>query len=215
MSTTAEDRTELISEVINALAGPVTSGLRAAGQINQRRLDVQQHLEESLGELRRMSQVVQRLVNLLDELEGPIRDAIPQVTRATAVLREVLDQAPDDIGTRLASTLTTLNGVVEGLGPMAVMAQGMFGQRGTPAQPPSGPAPSGSPRQPKSAQTTSTSTKPRAKKVAATTTSAKKVTAKKVTANKVTAKKDSAKKGTTAATPVKKKSAKKAAAPRR
>lgn len=210
MSTTAEDRTELISEVINALAGPVTSGLRAAGQINQRRLDVQQHLEESLGELRRMSQVVQRLVNLLDELEGPIRDAIPQVTRATAVLREVLDQAPDDIGTRLASTLTTLNGVVEGLGPMAVMAQGMFGQRGTPAQPPSGPAPSGSPRQPKSAQTTSTSTKPRAKKVAATTTSAK-----KVTANKVTAKKDSAKKGTTAATPVKKKSAKKAAAPRR
>ncbi len=210
MSTTAEDRTELISEVINALAGPVTSGLRAAGQINQRRLDVQQHLEESLGELRRMSQVVQRLVNLLDELEGPIRDAIPQVTRATAVLREVLDQAPDDIGTRLASTLTTLNGVVEGLGPMAVMAQGMFGQRGTPAQPPSGPAPSGSPRQPKSAQTTSTSTKPRAKKVAATTTSAK-----KVTANKVTAKKDSAKKGTTAATPVKKKSSKKAAAPRR
>ena len=210
MSTTAEDRTELISEVINALAGPVTSGLRAAGQINQRRLDVQQHLEESLGELRRMSQVVQRLVNLLDELEGPIRDAIPQVTRATAVLREVLDQAPDDIGTRLASTLTTLNGVVEGLGPMAVMAQGMFGQRGTPAQPPSGPAPSGSPRQPKSAQTTSTSTKPRAKKVAATTTSAK-----KVTANKVTAKKDSAKKGTTAATPVKKKTSKKAAAPRR
>lgn len=181
MANHADERTEFISELINLLAGPVSTGVRAAGQINQRRLDLQTHLEEAVAELRHVAAVGQRMVALLDEIEGPIREAIPQITRASRLLGEILDEAPDDLGPRLVATLSGLNGLVDGLGPMAAMAQGMFGQRPPAATPPAQGV------QPES------KTVP-AKKTAARKTAAKKVPAKKAPAKKATTKKVSTKK---------------------
>ena len=197
MSTTAEDRTELISELINALSGPVSAGIRAAGQLNQRRIDLHQQLEEAASEFKRMAQLAQRMVALLEEIEGPIREAIPQISRASRVLGEILDEAPDDIGARLASTVAGLNSLVEGLGPMAMMAQGMFGGRQAPASSPrqagnssaSAPSPAkSSPAKKAPAKKAAAVKKAAAKKAAP----AKKTASKKATPKKTTAKKASA-----------------------
>jgi hypothetical protein len=181
MSTTADDRTELISELINLLSGPVSTGIRAAGQMNQRRIDLHQQLEEAAAEFKRMAKVAQRMVALLDEIEGPIREAIPQISRASRVLGEILDEAPDDIGARLASTVAGLNGLVEGLGPMAMMAQGMFGSRPTAA---AAPAPAAKAPAKKAAAKKATAKKAPAKKAAAKKAPAKKVAAKKASAQR-------------------------------
>lgn len=136
MASSNDDRTELISELVNLLAGPVSNGMRAAGQINQRRIEAQQHLDEMIAEVRRVAQVAQRMVALLDEIEEPIRQAVPQLARAAQFIGSVLDDAPEDAGRQLAATLSSLQRLADGMGPLMTLAQGaagMFGQRPVPS----------------------------------------------------------------------------------
>ena len=191
MATSGDDRTELISELINLLAGPVSNGMRAAGQINQRRIEAQQHLDEMIAEVRRVAQVAQRMVALLDDIEEPIRQAVPQLARAAQFIGSVLDDAPEDAGRQLAAALSSLQRLADGMGPLMMLAQGaagMFGQR---------PAPS------TAAATASTPAAPSvpAKKVPAKKAPAKKAAAKKAPAKKAPAKKAAAKKAAVKKTP--------------
>ena len=43
---TSTDRTEFISELVNLLAGPVSAGMKKAGEANQRRMQMQEHVEQ-------------------------------------------------------------------------------------------------------------------------------------------------------------------------
>ena len=135
---TTQDRTEFISEVVNLLAGPVSAGMKKAGEANQRRMELQEHLEQIVEDARRAGDVARRMVALLDEIEQPLREAVPQFARAAQMLGQLLDEAPDDIAAQMKSTWSSVNSLVDGLGPLLLLAQGaagMFGGSGVKASP--------------------------------------------------------------------------------
>lgn len=90
MATDDRTRDDLISELINLLAGPVSTGVKAVGQANQRRIEAMEHLDQVCTELRRLADVSRRMINLLDEIEGPLRAAAPQIGR----LAQLVDGRP-------------------------------------------------------------------------------------------------------------------------
>lgn len=182
MSTT-HDRTEFISEVVNLLAGPVSAGMKKAGEANQRRMELQEHLEQIVEDARRAGDVARRMVALLDEIEQPLREAVPQFARAAQMLGQLLDEAPDDLAEQMRSTWSSVNALVDGLGPLLMLAQGaagMFGGSGMKASPSTAAKPTG-------AKKTGTAKTPPAKKPSKTTkkaASAKATPAKKSVAKK-------------------------------
>ncbi|MGA1344618.1 MAG: hypothetical protein ACO35E_01425 [Ilumatobacteraceae bacterium] len=197
MARDERSRDDLIAELINLLAGPVSSGVRAVGQANQRRMELTEHLEQACTELRRLVDVTRRMVDLLDEAEAPLRAAVPQIARLAEVLGGVLDEAPDDLGRRLSHLLGSLERLGEGLGPLLVMAQGaasMFGasRPAAPAAAAARPSATGAgaatrsapPNAGTSPSRTSPTRKTAAKRSPARTTPAKKTPARKTPATK-------------------------------
>ena len=195
---TSTDRTEFISELVNLLAGPVSAGMKKAGEANQRRMQMQEHVEQLVDDAKKAGDVARRMVSLLDEIEQPLREAVPQLARAAQMLGQLLDEAPDDLGEQLKNTWTSVNSLLEGLGPLLMLAQGAAGMFGTPSSTSASTGSRGN-----ATQNTSGTKKSAAKN----TSPAKKTAAKKSTAKTTTAKKSTAKK----AAPAKKSSAKKAA----
>ena len=199
---TSTDRTEFISELVNLLAGPVSAGMKKAGEANQRRMQMQEHVEQLVDDAKKAGDVARRMVSLLDEIEQPLREAVPQLARAAQMLGQLLDEAPDDLGEQLKNTWTSVNSLLEGLGPLLMLAQGAAGMFGTPSSTSATTGSRGIPAQKASAtkkspaKNTSPAKKTAAKKSAAKTTTAKKAApAKKPTAKKAApAKKTPAKK---------------------
>ena len=199
------DRTgELLTELINRLSGPVTAGAKLASDAATRRADAQRQLEELCAELRQARDVGRRVVALLDDIEEPLRRAVPVIGRVAGLLEEILDEAPDDVGAQLSALVAKLGGLVDGLAPLMMMAQGAAGMFGT---------------RPAAASTQPAATSTAAKTAAGTTSTAAKTSpaktspAKKPPAKKPPAKKPPAKKSTAAKTsPAKKSPAKKSAA---
>ncbi|MEC8019174.1 MAG: hypothetical protein VX437_06095 [Actinomycetota bacterium] len=191
---TSTDRTEFISELVNLLAGPVSAGMKKAGQANQRRMQMQEHVEQLVDDAKKAGDVARRMVSLLDEIEQPLREAVPQLARAAQLLGQILDEAPDDLGEQLKNTWTTVNSLLEGLGPLLMLAQGAAGMFGTPSS-------------------TSAATGSRASNPAQKVSGAKKSAATKASPAKKTASKKRAAKTTTTkkGAPAKKPTTKKAA----
>jgi len=202
MSTT-KDRTEFITEVVNMLAGPVSAGVKKAGEANQRRMELQEHLEQIVEDARRAGDVARRMVSLLDEIEQPLREAVPQFARAAQMLGQILDEAPDDLAAQMRSTWSmrsnwsSVNSLVDGLGPLLMLAQGAAGMFGGSSTSKSASAPAGG----KGASGTTRASTAAARKAPSTSRSAKKSSgaskkpvAKKAPAKKAAAKKASAKK---------------------
>ncbi len=197
------DRTgELLTELINRLSGPVTAGAKLASDAATRRADAQRQLEELCAELRQVRDVGRRVVALLDEIEEPLRRAVPVIGRVAGLLEEILDEAPDDVGAQLSALVAKLGGLVDGLAPLMMMAQGAAGMFGTrPAAASTRPA------------ATSTATKSAAKKSSTTKKSAaKKSTGAAASTTSTAAKKSPAKKSSAKKAPAKKSPAKKSAA---
>lgn len=199
---TSTDRTEFISELVNLLAGPVSAGMKKAGEANQRRMQMQEHVEQLVDDAKKAGDVARRMVSLLDEIEQPLREAVPQLARAAQMLGQLLDEAPDDLGEQLKNTWTSVNSLLEGLGPLLMLAQGAAGMFGTSSSTSATTGSRGNPAQKASgtkkspAKSASSAKKTAAKKSAAKTTTAKKAApAKKPTAKKAApAKKTAAKK---------------------
>ncbi|MEC8731323.1 MAG: hypothetical protein VXX66_11015 [Actinomycetota bacterium] len=191
---TSTDRTEFISELVNLLAGPVSAGMKKAGQANQRRMQMQEHVEQLVDDAKKAGDVARRMVSLLDEIEQPLREAVPQLARAAQLLGQILDEAPDDLGEQLKNTWTTVNSLLEGLGPLLMLAQSAAGMFGTPSS-------------------TSAATGSRASNPAQKVSGAKKSAATKASPAKKTASKKRAAKTTTTkkGAPAKKPTTKKAA----
>ena len=197
------DRTgELLTELINRLSGPVTAGAKLASDAATRRADAQRQLEELCAELRQARDVGRRVVALLDEIEEPLRRAVPVIGRVAGLLEEILDEAPDDVGAQLSALVAKLGGLVDGLAPLMMMAQGAAGMFGT--------RPAAASTQPAA---TSTATKSAAKKSSTTKKSAaKKSTGAAASTTSTAAKKSPAKKSSAKKAPAKKSPAKKSAA---
>ena len=199
---TSTDRTEFISELVNLLAGPVSAGMKKAGEANQRRMQMQEHVEQLVDDAKKAGDVARRMVSLLDEIEQPLREAVPQLARAAQMLGQLLDEAPDDLGEQLKNTWTSVNSLLEGLGPLLMLAQGAAGMFGTSSSASATTGSRGNPAQKASgtkkspAKSASPAKKAAAKKSAAKTTTTKKAApAKKPTAKKAApAKKTAAKK---------------------
>mgnify|MGYP000315168792 CR=1 FL=1 len=200
---TSTDRTEFISELVNLLAGPVSAGMKKAGEANQRRMQMQEHVEQLVDDAKKAGDVARRMVSLLDEIEQPLREAVPQLARAAQMLGQLLDEAPDDLGEQLKNTWTSVNSLLEGLGPLLMLAQGAAGMFGTPSSTnaatgsrASNPTPKASGAKKSAARKTSPANKNAAKKSAAKTTTTKKAApAKKPTTKKAApSKKPAAKK---------------------
>ena len=183
---TSKDRTEFISELVNLLAGPVSAGVKKAGEANQRRMQMQEHVEQMVEDAKKAGDVARRMISLLDEIEQPLREAVPQFARAAQTLGQILDEAPDDLPEQVKNTWASINSLLEGLGPLLVLAQGAAGMFGTSSS--AGAvkaAPAATPT-----QKASGARKTAAKKVS----SAKKTTSRKSPAKSTTAKKTAAKK---------------------
>ena len=201
---TSKDRTEFISELVNLLAGPVSAGVKKAGEANQRRMQMREHVEQMVDDAKKAGDVARRMIALLDEIEQPLREAVPQLARAAQVLGQLLDEAPDDLSEQMKNTWASVNSLLEGLGPLLMLAQGAAGMFGNAT--PTGAA-KASPAA-TSTQRVSGAKKTASKKVA----SAKKTTTKKSVANATTAKKAASGKtpATKKASPAKKTASKKA-----
>ena len=212
MSTT-KDRTEFITEVVNMLAGPVSAGVKKAGEANQRRMELQEHLEQIVEDARRAGDVARRMVSLLDEIEQPLREAVPQFARAAQMLGQILDEAPDDLAAQMRSTWSSINSLVDGLGPLLMLAQGAAGMFGGSSTSKSASAPAGG----KGASGTTRASTTAARKAAPATSrlakkssgASQKPVAKKAPAKKAPAKKAPTKKAPAKKAPTKKPSAKK------
>ncbi len=199
----SKDRTEFISELVNLLAGPVSAGVKKAGEANQRRMQMQEHVEQMIDDAKKAGDVARRMIALLDEIEQPLREAVPQLARAAQVLGQLLDEAPDDLSEQMKNTWASVNSLLEGLGPLLMLAQGAAGMFGSSS--PTGAAKA-------SPAATSTRKVSGAKKTASkNVSSAKKATTKKSVANATTAKKAASgkKSATTKAPPAKKTASKK------
>ena len=207
------DRTgELLTELINRLSGPVTAGAKLASDAATRRADAQRQLEELCAELRQVRDVGRRVVALLDEIEEPLRRAVPVIGRVAGLLEEILDEAPDDVGAQLSALVAKLGGLVDGLAPLMMMAQGAAGMFGTrPAAASTRPAATSTATK-SAAKKSSTTKKSAAKKSTGAAASTTSTAAKKSPAKKSPAKKSSAKKSPAKKAPAKKSSAKKSAA---
>ena len=202
----SKDRTEFISELVNLLAGPVSAGVKRAGEANQRRMQMQEHVEQMVDDAKKAGDVARRMIALLDEIEQPLREAVPQLARAAQVLGQLLDEAPDDLSEQMKNTWASVNSLLEGLGPLLMLAQGAAGMFGSSS--PTGAA-KASPAA-TSTQKVSGAKKNAPKKVS----SAKKTTTKKSVANATTAKKPaSGKKSATKKAPPAKKTAPKKSSP--
>ena len=198
---TSTDRTEFISELVNLLAGPVSAGMKKAGEANQRRMQMQEHVEQLVDDAKKAGDVARRMISLLDEIEQPLREAVPQFARLAQMLGQLLDEAPDDLGEQLKSTWTSVNSLLEGLGPLLMLAQGAAGMFGTSssatASPPASPTQKASGAKKSAAKIVSPAKKAApTKKSAAKTTAAKQAapSKKSATKNAAPAKKTAAKK---------------------
>lgn len=213
------DRTgELLTELINRLSGPVTAGAKLASDAATRRADAQRQLEELCAELRQARDVGRRVVALLDEIEEPLRRAVPVIGRVAGLLEEILDEAPDDVGAQLSALVAKLGGLVDGLAPLMMMAQGaagMFGTRPTAAstQPAATSTATSTAARTTAGMTSTTATKSAAKKSSTTKKSAaKKSTGAAASTTSTAAKKSPAKKSPAKKSPAKKSAAKKSTA---
>ena len=197
------DRTgELLTELINRLAGPVSAGAKLASDAATRRADAKRHMEELCAELQRARDVGRRVVDLLDEIEIPLRRAAPLINQLVGVLEEVLADAPEDLGPQLRTLASRLGGLADGLGPLLMMAQGAAGMFGS--RPASSGASTAASAATAPATTTTVAKKTTAKTAASKTSTAKKSAAKKTAAKKTTAKKAVAKKSAAKKTAAKK-----------
>ena len=200
-------RTDAFAEIVNLLAAPIAGAMRSVEQ-TKRGVDEMWRAVENLNRtLESLNDTAQRVNRLLDEVEGPVKAMIPQLTRtietADSITRRldgpIRAAAPNierivetlsapgfaRLPSQLTDVLESIGDVSRRLGPLAAFAEGAGGLFG--AMRPSAPKPADSRAPP--APPLPTATKVATKKVAVKKVAARKRATKKAAANKRTAKK--------------------------
>jgi hypothetical protein len=210
-----DERSDPLSEMLNLFAAPLAGTIRSFDQFRKGVDEFLRGVENFNRTMENLNETAERINVLLAEVEGPVKAAIPQITRtvkaademmqvvsgpAMAVapglnrLAEVLStpglaQLPTQIG-QFAEVMTDMS---KRLGPITQLAEsagGLFGGLRLPGMPQSRPAPP-----PPVAVVAEPA--PTSRRTPDTTAPAKKAAAKKTTAKKTAAKKTATKKTAT------------------
>ena len=224
-----------IGDLFGALGGnPLNTIGKTVEQMKRGASDLVAAAELMRSTLENLNSVATRMNRMLDDIEEPVRAAVPQITRAVKLANSIVDQMVDPIErvapglNRLADTLSSqsltnmpkqlgefLDGLTDlshRLAPLAQLAEsagGFFGMRGLAAL--SGATsrtPSSSPTPPPPPA----SPPPPVTRTAVTASSPTRAPAKKRATKKTAAKKTTAKKTTAKKTTAKKTTAKRSAA---
>lgn len=132
MSKRSDTERDIVAEIINLVASQVSTGVRVAGEVREKQDQARRQLESSLHTIKEAADVTVRMVRLLDEIEQPLRDAIPVISRAASVLDGILDGLPDDTADQVAEIIPKVRALVDGLAPLAAMGAAMAPRAASP-----------------------------------------------------------------------------------
>ena len=132
MSKRSDTERDIVAEIINLVASQVSTGVRVAGEVREKQDQARRQLESSLHTIKEAADVTVRMVRLLDEIEQPLRDAIPVISRAARVLDGILDGLPDDTAEQVAEIIPKVRALVDGLAPLAAMGAAMAPRAASP-----------------------------------------------------------------------------------
>jgi len=206
-------RADGLADVINLLAAPLASGLRAVEQVKHGVDELIRAVENVNRTMENINEAAERVNRLLGDVEEPIRAMVPQLTRTIRTADEITQRlegpiratAPNleqfvttlsspsfaAIPKQLGEFMTTIGDVSKRLGPLAMLAEnagGLFGGFKLPgaggAPKPSGTTPPPDASEPAEAAQPAAEKKSAAKKPATKKSAAKKSAAKKSAAKK-------------------------------
>lgn len=151
---TDDDSRDPFAEVISLVAGPIAAAIRSVDQLRHGSDEFVKGLENFNTTMASLNETANRINALLEEVEGPIRTVMPQVTRTMKTADEIASRlsgpveqvAPGlqrlaevlnspviaSLPTDLSSFVTTINDLGRRLGPLSQLAEtagGMFGLR--------------------------------------------------------------------------------------
>ena len=132
MSKRSDTERDIVAEIINLVASQVSTGVRVAGEVREKQDQARRQLESSLHTIKEAADVTVRMVRLLDEIEQPLRDAIPVISRAAHVLDGILNGLPDDTADQVAEIIPKVRALVDGLAPLAAMGAAMAPRAASP-----------------------------------------------------------------------------------
>ena len=132
MSKRSDTERDIVAEIINLVASQVSTGVRVAGEVREKQDQARRQLETGLHTIKEAADVTVRMVRLLDEIEQPLRDAIPVISRAASVLDGILDGLPDDTADQVAEIIPKVRALVDGFAPLAAMGAAMAPRAASP-----------------------------------------------------------------------------------
>ncbi len=132
MSKQSDTERDLVAEIINLVASQVSTGVRVAGEVRERQDQARRQLETGFHTIKEAADVTVRMVRLLDEIEQPLRDAIPVISRAASVLDGILNGLPDDTADQVAEIIPKVRALVDGFAPLAAMGAAMAPRAASP-----------------------------------------------------------------------------------
>ena len=136
-----------LSELVGLVAGPIAAGIRSVDQVRRAADELLRGVENFNATMQTLNETASRLNRLLDDIEPPIRAAMPQVTRTVRTADE-LSQRLGSLPFDVAEFMVSMMDLSRRLAPLATFAEsagGMFGLRipgfGRQAQPAPAPPP--------------------------------------------------------------------------
>lgn len=118
---------DAFAEIVNLLAAPIASGIRAADQLRHGVDEMIRAVENMNRTMENLNEAATRVNALLSELEEPVRAMIPQVTR-TVTAADALTKALDPA--RVTEVLNSVGDLAKRLAPLANMADNAGGLLG-------------------------------------------------------------------------------------
>jgi ABC-type transporter Mla subunit MlaD len=118
---------DAFAEIVNLLAAPIASGIRAADQLRHGVDEMIRAVENVNRTMENLNEAASRVNALLAEVEEPVRAMMPQVTRtvhAADALAKALDPA------RITEVLNSVGDLTKRLAPLANLADNAGGLLG-------------------------------------------------------------------------------------
>lgn len=118
---------DAFADIVNLLAAPIASGIRAADQLRHGVDELIRAVENVNRTMENLNETAARVNSLLADVEEPVRAMIPQLTRAVEradAISRVLDPG------KVSEVVTGLGDLTKRLAPLAGLAEnagGLFG----------------------------------------------------------------------------------------
>jgi ABC-type transporter Mla subunit MlaD len=118
---------DAFAEIVNLLAAPIASGIRAADQLRHGVDEMIRAVENMNRTMENLNEAATRVNALLSEVEAPVRAMMPQLTR-TVTAADALTKALDPA--RVTEVLNSVGDLAKRLAPLANMADNAGGLLG-------------------------------------------------------------------------------------